>query len=255
MCYDISYLTKRQVDYAARYGSAEDVEDIQRRLPKVYHINGFQHAEVPVVTNQEPNRLQLFEWGLVPRWVKNREDALTFRQKTLNARGETIFEKPSFRHAARDNRCLVIVDGFFEHYHESGKTFPFFIQRKDGKPLALGGLWEEWHDKEEGVVRFTFSIVTTAANRRMAFLHNNPKILKTGPRMPLILPWEHEKTWLDDTVPPGEIQQLIMPFPEEYLTDYSVPPLRGVHSLGNTPEAVKEHRYAELEGGGQQTLF
>lgn len=113
---------------------------------------------------------------------------------TLNARGETIFEKPSFRTSAKNHRCIIYVAGFYEHHHYNNKTYPFFIYRKDAQPMALAGLWSEWKNPDTGGRLNTFSIVTTKGNKMMARIHNNPKLKE--PRMPVILPSELEDEWL-----------------------------------------------------------
>lgn len=256
MCYDISYLTNRQIDYAKRYGTSEDVDEVIKRLPPVFHTSGFEHALAPVVVQEDRYRLKLFEWGLIPFWTKNAADATSISNKTLNARGETIFEKPSFRHAAEEQRCLVLVDGFFEYHHHKGKSYPYFISRKDDEPFALGGVWDEWNDKELGVVRYSFSIITTDANPRMAEIHNNPLVLKRGgPRMPFIVPEDLQDEWMDFQLEKEDVKNLIKPFSEGELKDHTVAPLRGKLASGNTEDAIEPFRYAELEAGDQASLF
>ena len=167
---------------------------------------------------------------------------------TLNARGETIFEKPSFRDSAKNNRCLIYIDGFYEHHHYKGKTYPFFIHHKTEKPLALAGLWNEWVDKESGEVLNTFTIVTTKGNNMMGKIHNNPKL--KGPRMPLILPEELEEKWLvniEDELDIKSVQSLIESYPENELEAYTVHRLRGKEYLGNVEETAEEFHYEELE--------
>lgn len=254
MCYDIAYLTKKKTDYAKRYGSEEDVADLMKRLPATFHSNAFQHDEVPVVVG-ESRKLTTFEWGLIPYWAKSKKDALEIRNKTLNARGETLFEKPSFKKAIATNRCLVVVDGFFESHHVNGKNYPFFISRKDEMPFTLGGVFDHWEDQEEGIVRTTFSIITTEANARLAVIHNNPAVLKRGgPRMPLILPYDLENKWLDSHLHKEDIESMIKPFPDNQLVDFTVAPLRGKNSPGNVKEAVRPYIYPELNTT-QQSLF
>ena len=256
MCYDISYLTKRQIDYAKRYGKPEDVEEVRKRLPPVYHTNGFEHNEAPVVISEDGPRLKIFEWGLMPYWSKSVEDAVKISNQTLNARGESIFSKPSFRYSAGKKRCLVLVDGFFEYHHHKGRAYPFFISRKDEEPFTLGGLWDEWNDRDNGIVRYSFSIVTTDANERMAYIHNNPIVLKRGgPRMPFIVPYDLEKAWLDHSLDKEEVLDLIKPYPVTELKDHTVKPLRGKFASGNQPLAQEEYIYAELEVGDQGSLF
>ena len=256
MCYDISYLTKRQVDYAKRYGKPEDVEEITKRLPPVYHTNGFEHALAPVVVMEDEPRMKLFEWGLIPFWVKSSTDALKMSNQTINARGETIFEKPSFRNSASTRRCLVLIDGFYEYHHYKGKTFPFYISRKDEQPFTIGGVWDQWNDTDNGIVRYSFSIITTEANERMSFIHNNPTVLKRGgPRMPFLVPMEQESRWLDASIPKEEVLQLIKPFSHSLLQDHTVRPLKGKFASGNEPIAQQNHYYPELDQENQGTLF
>lgn len=103
--------------------------------------------------------------------------------QTLNARGESIFEKPAFRNSARNKRCIVHVEGFYEHHHFGKRTYPDFIRLKDHDDFALAALWEECKDPATGVALHTFSIVTTEANDLLRRIHNNPKL--EGPRMPV----------------------------------------------------------------------
>lgn len=246
MCYDITYLTKRQIDYAKRYGREEDVKDITNRLPKVYHTNGFQHYQVPVISSENPENITTYYWGLIPSWTKPKDVPL-IQNKTLNARGETVFEKPSFKKPATSRRCLILVDGFFEHHHVKRKAIPFLIERKDQQPFSLGGLWDTWNDKLTGEIIYTFSIVTTEANERMGQIHNNPKILRRGgPRMPLIIEKDDEEKWLDITLEKDNVLELIKPFPEKLLSDHPVSPLRGKEYSGDSPEAHKLKTYPEL---------
>lgn len=137
---------------------------------------------------------------------------------TLNARGETIFEKSSFRTAAKNNRCIIYVDGFYEHHHYNKKTYPFYIYRKDKQPMALAGLWSEWKNPDTGGTLNTFSIVTTNGNAMMAKIHNNPNLEE--PRMPVILPTELEDKWLhsiNDELDIKAIKELIREYPEDEL--------------------------------------
>ncbi len=160
-----------------------------------------------------------------------------------------MFDKPAFREPARSQRCLVLVDGFFEHHHKNGKTFPYHIKFKNDDPMLLAGLWDEWTDADSGITKRTYTIVTTKANSLMTRIHNNPKASE-GPRMPLILPKELANDWL---VPIHEkadrelIESLIQPYDESEMESYTVKRLRGKEAIGNTPEALLPNRYLELE--------
>ncbi|MFC4094848.1 SOS response-associated peptidase [Euzebyella saccharophila] len=171
--------------------------------------------------------------------------------KTLNARGETIFELPSFRDSAKKRRCLIHIDGFYEHHHFDDNTYPFFISRKDEKPLTLASLWSEWTNKEDGSHWNTFSVVTTEGNPLMSNIHNNPKL--KGPRMPLILPEELENDWIEpydenlwDKGQKKALEELIQSYPEEELKAHTVARLRGKEYAPNISDISEHIIYKEL---------
>jgi putative SOS response-associated peptidase YedK len=151
-------------------------------------FNGFAFPQTPVITNQDGNTIQLFNWGLLPFWAKDS----SFRKNTLNAKIETLSEKPSFR-SSLDQRCLVLVDGFYEWkwLDDKGKTKQkYLITMPDAQPFALAGLWSVWTNKISGEVINTYTIVTTQANELMSEIHNTKK------RMPMVLTAEEEQIWL-----------------------------------------------------------
>jgi putative SOS response-associated peptidase YedK len=258
MCYDLQAQLESQLKRAMRDFDEHAIYEIKEKLARftdlpIYHSSGFKHPKMLIYTNEEPYKPVVSQWGLVPHWVKDKKQLQGIWNKTLNARGETIFEKPSFRTSAKNNRCIVYIDGFYEHHHFKGNTYPYYIKRKDGKPMALAGLWSEWVDKETGEVLNTFSIVTTKANRLMAKIHNNPKLEE--PRMPIILPEELEDKWLEpieEELDKKGIQELIQPYPEEELEAYTVDRLRGKEYKGNVEEITREVHYPELN---EQELF
>lgn len=257
MCYNINYLTKKKSEYARRLGGllSKDAfdrtwESLGKKVQSVYYENGFNHPDIPVITNENKDEIQLYSWGLIPFWVKDPKQAVDISKKTLNARGEDIFQKPSFRNAARKKRCLVLVDGFFEYHWHQGSAYPYYIQMKSGDPMLLAGLWESWHYREAGMQRNSCSIVTTRANSMMTYIHNQPKGSE-GSRMPVIIPEGLEKKWLQeirDTLDQEEIQDLVQPFGEELLDYYTVPRLRGKEGVGNSPKAIEHFTYPELPG-------
>ena len=253
MCYDIKASLEAQLKRALRRGDQEAADQIKDQLlPQtdlpLFHASGFSHPRLLIYTDASPEYPAVATWGLVPHWVRDREQGRKLWNKTLNARGETIFEKPSFRKAARSNRCLIYVDGFYEHHHHKGKTYPFYIYRSDGNPLIFAGLYSDWADPETGKLVTTFSIVTTEGNPMMARIHNNPKL--SGPRMPLILPEEMADRWLDpvlDELDQQELQELIRSYPEEALAAHPVGKLRGRDYKGNIEGISKAVVYPELE--------
>lgn len=261
MCYSKEYLVRQQLIYAKRYGNTkEEIQyyedqlknlELQKALQPKFFATGFSHPLAPVITDDKPTEIQAFSWGLIPPWCKDAATATKMSNTLLNARGETIFEKPSFKKSAIHKRCLVIcVDGFFEYYHKGKSTFPHFIKLKNDEPITFAGLWSTWHHPELGV-RNTYTIVTTKANQLMSHLHNNPKREDGDSRMPVILPRELERDWLtpiEDGDKPGQemIQSLIQPYPDDLMEAYPVRQLTGAKGVGNTELANQRFEYEEL---------
>ncbi|MGB3619108.1 MAG: SOS response-associated peptidase [Catalinimonas sp.] len=235
MCYHVS-LTSTAAALAARF-NADPPEGTQ--VPTYHHVSGFAHPRLPVLTNDDPRQIQLFGWGLIPGWVKSEEQAAEMARRTLNARGETIFGKPSFRQAAARRRCLVLIDGFYEWMHRGGKKYPFFIQAGDGAPFAFGGLWEEWADRDTGERHRTCSIITTDANPLMAKIHN------TKERMPLVLDRTAEQQWLRSDLERPDVEALIRPLGDDQLRAHTVSPLvsRQAREDTNVPEVWAPYTY------------
>jgi putative SOS response-associated peptidase YedK len=151
--------------------------------------NGFTFPKTPVITNSKPDTIDLYSWGLMPSWSKDQK----FRVNTLNARIETLAEKPSFKNCIV-NRCLILVDGFFEWkwLDEKGKNKQQYqIGLPNEEPFAFAGIYSQWADKTTGEVLDTYSIITTEANELMAEIHNTKK------RMPVILTHDNERDWLN----------------------------------------------------------
>lgn len=252
MCYDIKASLESQLSRARRNNDAVAIKEITKKLLPltdlpIYHASGFSHPKLFIYTNNSPYLPHVAFWGLVPHWVKDKEQVKKIWNNTLNARCETLFEKPSFREAAKFHRCIVYVDGFYEHHHYKGKTYPFFIYKKNNLPLALAGLWSEWVYKETGEILTSFSIVTTKGNTMMSKIHNNPKL--TEPRMPLLLTNDLEDKWLDpimDKNSMAEIQQELKERSDDYLRAYTVNKLRGLSYLGNVEKVSEPREYPEL---------
>lgn len=253
MCYDIKTSLEAQLKRAQRRGDQNAVRDIREKLAPltdlpIFHASGFSHPKLFIYTNRSPDIPEIATWGLIPHWVRDTDQMKKYWNNTLNARGETIFEKPSFRDAAKEHRCLIYVDGFYEHHHHKGKAYPFFIHSKDNEPLILGGLWNEWVDEESGELWNTFTIVTTSGNSMLSKIHNNPKL--KGPRMPVLLHESWADQWLQPEMEHTDIkllEDLIKPYPEGELEAYAVHKLRGAAYLGNVPEISERVHYDALE--------
>ncbi|RZT00193.1 SOS response-associated peptidase [Aquimarina brevivitae] len=252
MCYDVKASLQAQLKRAKHYNNQQAIDQIEQQLVPltdlpVHHRQGHSHPRLLVYTNEAPEYPVVSQWGLIPFWSKSLEDGKKFWNNTLNARGETIFEKPSFRDAAKYKRCLVYLDGFYEHHHYKGKTYPFYIYRKDQEPMALAGLWSEYVDKETGELLHTFSIVTTTGNELLTKIHNNPKLKE--PRMPVILPDQLADQWLleyQDALGQKALEELLQPYPSEELEAYTVDRLRGKEYMGNQEEITEKVTYEEL---------
>ncbi len=252
MCYSAKSLKTAALKRAVHDGDKAMAEQLRVELEALpgladhVYINAFTHPALVGFTDAEPYRPQLLTWGLVPSWAKDEAQAQKLRVQTLNARGESIFEKPAFRKSAMERRCLVFVNGFYEHQHFMKRTYPWYIHVKGREAFALAGLWEEWRNPGSGVVQRTFTIVTTAGNALMAKIHNNPKL--DGPRMPLILPPEREDEWLKpiaDERDVERIRQLVLPYPEEEMEAHTVRPLLG-KAAGDPEHASEPFEYPEL---------
>lgn len=165
-------------------------------------------TDIPVIRHSPDGKrvLHLLRWGLVPHWAKDS----TIGAKLNNARGESAAEKPSFRDAFKRRRCLVPASGFFEWKAEGKVKQPYYINPKDGKPLAMGGLWESWKMPDGNLLR-TVCIVTVGPNAVMEPIHD---------RMPVIVPPDRWQDWL--TGPVEAIQSLVAPCRAELLQAWPV---------------------------------
>ena len=172
-----------------RFSFVVEKKKVQKALPNVaipeetlltsYNIAPTQLTYV--VTNQEPQRLQKMKWGLVPHWANDDKKGASL----INARMETLTEKPSFKEPLRTQRCLVLADSFYEWKTVGGKKIPYRILLQNDELLFFAGIWDQWRDVK------TFSIITTQPNAEMSVLHN---------RMPVILRGVKEyDLWLDKT--------------------------------------------------------
>jgi len=154
----------------------------------------------------------LLKWGLIPSWAKDR----SIGNKMINARAETVAEKPSFRKAFKHQRCLVIADGFYEWKREGKAKQPFYIRFKDSRPFAFAGLWETWKDKtqEDGSQIDSCTIITTEGNELMESIHH---------RMPVILDPKNYEIWLDTAIKDAALlTPLLKPHPSNEMEAFPI---------------------------------
>jgi putative SOS response-associated peptidase YedK len=217
--------------------------ELQSDVPAepIYYASGFDFPKMPVITNDHPDQIQGFHWGLIPSWVKSPTEATEIRSHTLNARSDTIFTKPSFRHAIRRQRCLVPADGFYEWRLFEGQKYPYFIYLKSKEIFSLAGIWEEWTDRSTGEIIKTFSILTTEANPLLEKIHNTKK------RMPVILPQHLELNWLKKDISDTETLSLTQPLDEKLLEAYTISRFITSRTPNrNVPEIQNSYDYPEL---------
>lgn len=205
MCFYINNkLTKKEVEdnFNAKY--------IEDNFTGSSFVNGFSHPNTPIIIDENSDEIVLGNWGIIPFWSKDR----AIQKSTLNAKIETIAEKPSFKSSV-NKRCLVLVKGFYEWrwLDEKGKEKEKnFITLADEEVFALGGIYNIWTDKITGEELKTFSIVTTEANELMAHIHN------TKHRMPVVLNKDIRNDWLKDR----NIQDFAFPNYEANLNAFAI---------------------------------
>jgi putative SOS response-associated peptidase YedK len=198
MCGRYSLATPDPFDIRARFPIGESVE-VRRR----YNVAPGDEV-LAVTTDKEARpRGELLRWGLVPSWAKRPDTGL----KMINARLETVTERPAYRRAFERYRCLIVADGFYEWQRmPSGPKQPFHITRDDGGLFAFAGLWSLWHAPDGGQLR-TCTILTTAANSALDGLHD---------RMPVILARQDEGEWLDTSTPGARLAKVLAGLPADH---------------------------------------
>ncbi|UCF29428.1 MAG: SOS response-associated peptidase, partial [Chloroflexota bacterium] len=193
-------------------------------FPPRYNVAPTQ--PVAVVPNDGTNRLDFFNWGLIPFWAKDPK----IGSRLINARSETIAEKPSFRGSFKYKRCLILADGFYEWQKQPGsKTkIPMYIHLKDRAPFAFAGLWDSWNSKDGSEIK-SCTIITTQPNELVEQIHN---------RMPVILSPEGYAAWIQEGEnDPELLKSLLHPYPSEEMAAYPVS--TKVNSPQNdTPEVI-----------------
>jgi putative SOS response-associated peptidase YedK len=181
---------------------------------------------VLAIPNDDKFTADFFIWGLIPMWAKDPE----IGNRLINARGETLAEKPSFRGSYRHKRCLILADGFYEWKAFGGRKTktPYYIHMQDRKPFALAGLWDHWESPDGSSIK-SCTIITTTPNELMGAIHD---------RMPVILHSRDYAKWLDPSPQtPENLQPLIKPFPAEAMTAYPVSTLVN-KATSDVPEMV-----------------
>ena len=215
-----------------RYSLISDISALQVRFdfdpPVTEHTSRYNIAPtqnvLTVRSEDGHNVAEHMRWGLIPSWAKD----MSIGNRAINARAETLAERPMFRTALRRRRCLILADGFYEWIRQGKARQPMRILLTTGEPFAFAGLWETWTNPD-GETIHSCTIVTTAPNDIMRPIHD---------RMPAILLPEHEPTWLDQSIEDASaINNFLLPYPPEIMEAYPVAPL--VNSPANdTPDVI-----------------
>ncbi len=212
-----------------RFSQSKSKQDIKKRfnlklLPETIEplFNIAPQRDVLAILNDAPEEMRYAHWGLIPSWSKDIKTPYSM----INARCETITEKPTFKRLIKSRRCLIIADSFFEWKKESVKKVPYRIMLKDEGLFAFAGIWDVW--EKEGVTITSCSIITTTPNPLVAAIHD---------RMPVILEPNNERQWLlSDSL--DEVLRLLKPYPQEQMTAYPISQL--VNSPTNNSKDIFE---------------
>lgn len=218
MCYHLSEPERSELDDLFDYAVRTDEWD-----KYYYHLSGFSFQKVPVLTSEHPEKIQVFNWGLIPKWVPDEQKAMDIRMYTLNAKSETIFQTPSFRNVISSKRCLVMASGFFEPHTFNKKKYTFYVGLKNQKAFALAGIYDEWVNKNTGEIHNTCSVITMKPEGVMAKIHN--KVEKDGtpdPRTPIILDKENMMNWINPSLKKEEITLMFKEYPDDGLKFHTV---------------------------------
>lgn len=238
MCYSIS-TKKVGKETEKQFKSKIDSSIV---MPSHYHLSGFNQPLVPVISALQPEIITAFNWGLIPNFCKTEKEAKEMQTKTLNAKSETVFTLPSFKHSIREKRCLVLVDGFYEWRTLGKQKYPYFIQYKDSEVFAMGGIFNDWINRETGKTEHTFSIITTPANALMSKIHNEKL------RMPFILQKGFEHQWLNTNLIEAEISDMMQPLPDDQLKAHPISKLiTNKNKNPDSPEVQLQLEYPELD--------
>jgi putative SOS response-associated peptidase YedK len=243
MCYHKSLTAK--YEQLAEYYSSSYSKVVEELYSIKFHENGFDFLPGPVVTAGKPSEIQMFHWGLVPFWVKDPVAATRIKVSTLNCISEEMYDKPAFRDAAaQGQRCLIPCTGFFEWrwMDDKGKSkIPYFIRLKDQPIFSIAGLYSRWVDRSSDERYYSYTVLTTEANAMMSTIHNSKK------RMPVILPREYEKDWLNKNLTKDDVLALCQPIDDKQMDAHTISKkITSKTEETNVPEVLDVKDYEEL---------
>jgi putative SOS response-associated peptidase YedK len=264
MCYSMSANMSHQewsdIQEIYRTLSGNEFQEMIDKGTRAFYFldaYGDWHPELPVITQSQPDEVQMMRWGVIPSFAKYIEkngkvlhpyDFGNYYSKTANAMVEGLAEKSTWKRLYKKNRCLILASGFYEFYHMPGKkiTYPHYISLKNYPVFAFAGLHDSWVDSQTGEVVNTCTIITTKPNEMMKVIHNNPNA-HSGPRMPVMLTPEEWSTWLDGEMSYEDVSIQCKSFPLDGMNAITV--RQGLKSSkvdSNIPEVQEEISYDEL---------
>lgn len=234
MCYNLS-----QVIEDIEKAVAKGFRIPQKHLDRYWKLTGHEYPQASVFISDGKGNFDYLKanWGLIPRWTQGREKALSIREYTLNAMIESADEKPSYKHLLKSNRCIIPASGFFEWREVNKQKYPYYIYPADDSFFSIAGLWDEWIT-EDGKSVFSFTVLTTAANPLMEFIHNRKK------RMPVILSDDQRKLFSNHDVP---LDEFISSFPEKRMKAHTIGKrITSRTENPNVPEVIEPYSYPEM---------
>jgi putative SOS response-associated peptidase YedK len=230
MCFTIEiHKTRTEIEIRFNRSFAPGSDEFEPR----YYVSAFEFPKLPVINQENPGYISMMNWGLIPFWSKNEREANSIRVKTLNAKAETLNEKPSFKQSIVSRRCLIVAHGFFEWQHAGNKKIPHYIRFKDDSLFAFAGIYDKWINEVTGEEITGFSVITCEANPLLAQIHNSKK------RMPVILRYSEEEAWIDNKFNDSNAIKLLKPIDEKYLEAWPVSNLiNNKYTNKNRPELI-----------------
>ncbi|HEV8513165.1 MAG TPA: SOS response-associated peptidase [Cyclobacteriaceae bacterium] len=218
-----------------------------------YMENGFDYLPTPIITAGDPKNFKLFRWGLIPFYMNDKEKAMILRTKTLNCISEEMYNTQSFKDAAKNaQRCLIPVSGFYEWRwldDEGTVKIPWYVTFRDRQIRSMAGLYSRWKDNETSEYYYSYTVLTTAANEILEYVHNSKK------RMPVFIAKENEQAWLNRDLTPKDVTELCHPTEDPAMGAYTISKLLTTRNINtNVPEVRKPMNYQQAIDQANQYL-
>ncbi|MCB2181318.1 MAG: SOS response-associated peptidase [Desulfobulbaceae bacterium] len=183
--------------------------NLRKKVTLAPRYNIAPSQPIPIIREIDGRKFSMVRWGLIPHWAKDSK----IGYKLINARAETVAEKPSFRDAFKSRRCLIPTTGFYEWKTEGKSKRPYFIKMKNGALFAMAGIWESWRNPDDGKIIESCAIITTEANGIVGKIHD---------RMPVIIPQESSGLWLSSSRDGERFRAYMQPYSPFKMTSYQV---------------------------------